>query len=257
MPTTPPSAPLLRLHDLGRAWAGRPALEHIDLSLHAGERVALIGPSGGGKSTLIKLMAGALRPSTGHIAVAGRDMAGFSWRELQAFRARCRVVEQHSLLVAQSTVHRNVVSGLLSGWSWPRVLLAALWPVGRERVRRVLQPLGLGELQWALAGELSGGQMQRVAIARALISEPDILLADEPTASLDPHTARTVTQLITDAARSRQMTLVFCTHWFDIVRRDCTRVIGLREGHVLFDLPPAEVTLAQLEQLYAGSNERL
>lgn len=256
-PAPPAAPPLLRLVDLGRAWSGRPVLQHIDLSLQAGERVALIGPSGGGKSTLIKLMAGALRPSHGRIEVQGRSMAGFSWRELQAFRARCRVVEQHSLLVAQSTVHRNVVSGLLSGWSWPRVLWAALWPVARERVQRVLQPLGLADQQWALAGELSGGQMQRVAIARALISEPDILLADEPTASLDPHTARAVTQLIIDAALARQMTLVFCTHWFDIVRRDCTRVIGLRDGQLLFDLPPAQVTPAQLEQLYAGSDERL
>ena len=257
MPHAVPASPALRLHDIGRAWSGRPVLQHIDLSLSAGERVALIGPSGSGKSTLIKLMSGALRPSTGRIEVQGRDMGDFTWRELQAFRARCRVVEQHSLLVTQSTVHRNVVSGLLSGWSWPRTLWAALWPVERERVRQVLQPLGMAEHQWALAGELSGGQMQRVAIARALISEPDILLADEPTASLDPHTARAVTQLIVDTAKARQMTLVFCTHWFDIVRRDCTRVIGLRGGQRCFDLPPEQVTPAQLEQLYAGSDERL
>ena len=92
-PAPPAAPPLLRLVDLGRAWSGRPVLQHIDLSLQAGERVALIGPSGGGKSTLIKLMAGALRPSHGRIEVQGRSMAGFSWRELQAFRARCRVVE--------------------------------------------------------------------------------------------------------------------------------------------------------------------
>ncbi|MFY9459226.1 MAG: ATP-binding cassette domain-containing protein [Aquabacterium commune] len=127
-------APMLRLHDIGRAWSGRPALQHIDLSLQAGERVALIGPSGGGKSTLIKLMAGALRPSQGRIEVQGRTMGDFSWRELQAFRARCRVVEQHSLLVAQSTVHRNVVSGLLSGWSWPRSV------AGRRRRRSSSKP---------------------------------------------------------------------------------------------------------------------
>ena len=159
-----------------------------------------------------KVMAGALRPSQGRIEVQGRSMGDFSWRELQAFRARCRVVEQHSLLVAQSTVHRNVVSGLLSGWSWPRVLWAALWPVARERVQRVLQPLGLADQQWALAGELSGGQMQRVAIARALINEPLLLLADEPTGNLDRDTAETVAELLLDLHRQQQTILIVVTH---------------------------------------------
>jgi phosphonate transport system ATP-binding protein len=99
--------------------------------------------------------------------------------------------------------------------------------------------------------------MQRVAIARALIANPSLLLADEPTASLDPNTAKAVTRLIIEQARSRHMALVFCTHWFDIVRRDCTRVIGMRAGEVMFDCAPDEVTDERLAALYAGSDERL
>ncbi|HET6787860.1 MAG TPA: ATP-binding cassette domain-containing protein, partial [Aquabacterium sp.] len=121
----------------------------------------------------------------------------------------------------------------------------------------VLESLGMASHQWTRAADLSGGQMQRVAIARALIAEPELLLADEPTASLDPHTARQVTRLIIDAAKARHMALVFCTHWYDIVKDDCTRVIGLRDGTMLFDLPPEQVTPHHWEQLYAGSGERI
>lgn len=247
----------LRLHGVGRRWGDREVLSGIDLTLRAGERVALIGPSGAGKSTLLRLMAGALRPTQGRIEVNGRDLAQMPWRALQAHRARCRIVEQQNLLVPQSSVHDNIVAGLLSHWPAWRTLLAALWPLERERVAALLQAVDLAGLQWAPAATLSGGQMQRVALARALVSGPRLLLADEPTASLDPRTARQITRLIVDQARGGDMALVFCTHWFDIVRSDCTRVIGLRDGRLLFDAPPAEVDEARLAQLYAGSDERL
>jgi phosphonate transport system ATP-binding protein len=227
------------------------------MKLKPGERVALIGPSGGGKSTLIRIIAGALRPTAGIVEVAGLAMADFSWRQIQQYRSSCRIVEQQSLLVPQSSVHGNVLSGLLSTWPWHRALLAALMPVERERVGAMLAQLGIAGHQWSRAGELSGGQMQRVAIARALISDPSILLADEPTASLDPNTAKSVTRQLVELAKSRGMTLVFCTHWFDIVRADCTRVIGLRAGRIRFDCEPDLITDDRLEDLYAGSGERI
>ena len=248
--------PELHLKGISRHWGGRAVLSQVSLRLSPGERVALIGPSGGGKTTLIRLMAGVLRPTEGSIEVDGRAMSGFSWRELQRYRARCRIVEQQSLLVPQSTVHSNVLSGLVSTWPWYRTLWAALVPFERARVASMLAQLGIAQQQWALASELSGGQMQRVAIARALIADPVILLADEPTASLDPHTAKGVTQQMVELAKARSMSLVFCTHWFDIVRQDCTRVIGLKDGEVLFDCPPEQVSEARLEHLYAGSGER-
>jgi phosphonate transport system ATP-binding protein len=247
----------LQLEGVSRHWGGKPVLRDIHLRVQPGERIALIGPSGAGKSTLIRLMAGALRATAGHVRADGVALDTMGWPALQRHRARCRIVEQQNLLVPQATVHRNVVAGLLPHWPWWRTLAAALWPVESARVAALLQSLDMGAHQWAPASALSGGQMQRVAIARALIAEPDILLADEPTASLDPHTAKAVTRLITEQARVRGMTLVFCTHWFDIARRDCTRVIGLRRGDILFDCAPEDATEARLEQLYAGSDERL
>lgn len=249
--------PELHLKGIGRSWSGRPSLQNVTMRLQPGERVALIGPSGGGKSTLIRIIAGALRPTNGIVEVGGRVMADFTWREIQQYRSACRIVEQQSLLVLQSSVHGNVLAGLLSTWPWHRALLAALMPIERERVGTLLTQLGIGAYQWSRAGELSGGQMQRVAIARALISDPSILLADEPTASLDPNTAKSVTRQLVELAKSRGMSLVFCTHWFDIVRRDCTRVIGLRAGRIVFDCEPDLVTDGRLEDLYAGSGERI
>jgi phosphonate transport system ATP-binding protein len=245
----------VQLRDVGRHWGGPPVLQRINLSLSAGERVALIGPSGAGKSTLLRLIAGVLRPTAGSVEVQGQSLADAPWRLLQQHRSTCRIVEQQNLLVPQSTVHDNVVSGLLSTWPWYQTLLAALVPVEKARVADLLRSLDMDRHQWDTASELSGGQMQRVAIARALIAEPRLLLADEPTASLDPRTAQKATELIVEQARARQMALVFCTHWFDIVRRDCTRVIGLRAGEMMFDTAPAEVTPERLAQLYAGSDE--
>jgi phosphonate transport system ATP-binding protein len=261
MSASPPraKAPALdvQLHQVSRHWAGQARLQDIDLRIGAGERIALIGPSGAGKSTLIRLIAGVLRSTAGQVEVNGQALGDAPWRLLQAHRSSCRIVEQQNLLVPQSTVHDNVLSGLLSTWPWYKTLLAAWVPLERDRVAALLASLDMTGHQWDVAGELSGGQMQRVAIARALIAEPRLLLADEPTASLDPRTAQLVTQLIVSQARSRDMALVFCTHWFDIVRRDCTRVIGLRDGRVALDAAPEAITEAQLTQLYAGSDERL
>lgn len=255
--TTTLSAPSVHLINVSRHWGSQAVLKDITLSMGAGERIALIGPSGAGKSTLIRLIAGALRPTAGVIEVNGRSMADFSWRALQAHRSTCRIVEQQNLLVPQATVHSNVISGLLSTWPWYKTLQAAVMTVETDRVATLLQSLDMAMHQWDKAGELSGGQMQRVAIARALIANPGFLLADEPTASLDPNTAKSVTRLIVDQATSRDMSLVFCTHWFDIVRQDCTRVIGLRGGQVMFDCAPDEATEERLAQLYAGSHERI
>ncbi|MFM2051994.1 MAG: hypothetical protein RL456_31 [Pseudomonadota bacterium] len=257
-PAAGPARPLdLRLVGAGRHWGARAVLQDIDLRLQDGERVALIGPSGAGKSTLLRLAAAALRPTQGRVEVDGQDLARAPWAALQRHRASCRIVEQQNLLVPQASVHDNVVAGLLSGWPAWKVLGAALWPVERARVAALLEAVDLAGYQWAPAGTLSGGQMQRVALARALASRPRLLLADEPTASLDPRTAQVVTRLIVEQARAHRMALVFCTHWYDIVREACTRVVGLREGRVLFDAAPADVGEARLAQLYAGSDERL
>ncbi len=233
------------------------AVNNLSLQIRPGEIVALAGPSGGGKSTVIRMLAGVLRPSKGTVRVNERDISTFSAKELRHHRIRCRIVEQNHLLVPQLTVHQNTVAGETPRWPWYKVVAAALWPLEKNRVHSLLESLGIGDHQWQLSSELSGGQMQRVAIARALISEPSVLLADEPTASLDPRTARAVTEIILSEARNRQATLVFCTHWLDMVLAQVDRVVGLREGCLVLDARPSEITKPALDYLYEGSHERV
>jgi phosphonate transport system ATP-binding protein len=249
--------PAFRFENVCRQWGNRVAVKDVSLAINPGERVALIGPSGGGKSTIIRMLAGVLRPSSGVVRVDNRDISNFSPKELRMHRIMCRIVEQDHLLVPQLSVHQNTVAGQTPCWPWYKVVASALWPLEKKRVKDLLQSLGIGEHQWHLAGDLSGGQKQRVTIARALISEPAALLADEPTASLDPVTARAVTNLILDEARKRRMTLVLCTHWLDTVLDRVDRVIGLRHGSLVLDVKSSEVTKAALDYVYEGSYERV
>lgn len=249
--------PSFRLENVSRQWGERVAVNGISLDIDPGEILALVGPSGGGKSTVIRMLAGVLRPSKGIVRVSDRDIATFSSKELRRHRTQCRIVEQNHLLVPQLSVHQNIVAGQTPFWPWYKVVAAALWPLEKKRVQSLLDSLGIAEHQWQLASELSGGQMQRVTIARALISEPSALLADEPTASLDPVTARSVTEIIIREARKRHVTLVFCTHWLDMVLGHVDRVIGLRDGCLVLDVEPSELTQAALDYLYEGSYERI
>ncbi len=246
----------LDVQSAGRAWGSRVALDAVSLSLEAGERVALIGPSGSGKSTLLRLVTGGLEPSTGRVLADDADLASLSARSLRRHRARCGIVEQGGKLVPQLSVHRNVIAGRLPHWPTWKTLLSALWPLERDRAAALLDRVGLADRQWDRTSILSGGQQQRVGIARALAGEPELICADEPTASLDPTTAADMANLLLDVCAERGAGLVFCTHWVSLVTRRVDRVIGLREGRLVLDEPSDRVTDAHLDALYAGSGER-
>jgi phosphonate transport system ATP-binding protein len=249
--------PQFRLEGVSRSWGDRQALADVSLSIAAGERILLAGPSGSGKTTLLRLLAGALRPSRGSVLVDGVDLMGLRPRELRQHRARCGIVEQGGLLVPQSDVHRNVLAGLLATMPWHAILWSAFARSHAAPVRGLLDRLGLADRQWDTAGNLSGGQQQRVAIARALISSPAILLADEPTSSLDPATAAEVTDLLIEQAKQRGATLVFCSHWISIARDRVHRIVGIRGGRVVLDARPDQLGEGALDELYRGSREQM
>jgi phosphonate transport system ATP-binding protein len=250
------AAPDIAVEAVTRRWGARVALDGVSLRLPPGARAALLGPSGSGKTTLLRLLAGALRPTSGHVRVDGVAIDALGARDLRAHRRRLGLVDQGSLLVPQLTVHENVVAGLVPRWGAARVLLSALWPLERRLVRRLLDAVGLGDRQWEGAGALSGGQRQRVAIARALAAEPGLILADEPTASLDPTTAAETLSLLAAEAARRGATLVVSTHRAGEALRHVDRVIGLRDGRVVLDAPPGAVHDGALDRLYEGSRER-
>lgn len=251
------SAPRIELASAGRSYGSRTALGMVSLVLQPGERVGIIGPSGGGKTTLLRVLAGAVELTSGDVTFDGVSLHALTGRQLTRHRRRCGIVEQGLDLVPQLRVHDNVLAGLLVSWPWYRTLASLLFTFERSRVARILDRVGLSDLQWQRTSSLSGGERQRVAVARAILGAPSLLIADEPTASLDPATAKTVVDELVDATSGADRTLVISTHWVSIVQDRVDRLIGIRSGEVAFDRPAADVTPTDLDALYAGSRERL
>jgi phosphonate transport system ATP-binding protein len=246
------SPPVLELRDAGRRWGDRSALSGLSLSIPAGQRVALVGPSGSGKTTLLRLLAGALTASEGSVSIGGRDLCSLRHRELKRYRARCGIVPQSQALVRQLSVHHNVAAGLLADKVWYRVAASLLVRTDTSRVRAALAQVGLQDRQWDDVSILSSGQQQRVAVARALIRDPVVLLADEPTASLDPVTAGTVADLLAGQACRRGATLIVSTHQPDRMIERVDRVIGLRGGRVALDAATRDLASRDLDAFYDG-----
>jgi phosphonate transport system ATP-binding protein len=230
------------------------SLGQVSFEIAAGERVAVIGPSGAGKTTLFRLLNATLRPSSGTLQFHGRDAAQLSPREARAMRRRIGTIHQQSLLVPSLTVLENTLCGALGRWSLWRALRTALSP-GRADVDRAMAALdrvGLADKRDARADELSGGQQQRVAIARLVMQDPEVILADEPFASLDPALADAIAGLLLGLAEAGR-TLVCTLHDVDRALALFPRVVALRAGRVAFDAPSAAVSPSALDELYRGA----
>lgn len=208
----------------------------------SGESVALVGPSGAGKSTALGLATGSRPLHAGQVTVHGKKLATLNERQLQRVRAQIGTVRQHHDLVGPLAAIHNVGAGNLGRWSTGTALLSLLSPREKQRSLDAMHRLGIAHLAGHRTETLSGGEKQRVALARVLVQNPPLILADEPIASLDPERAREVIALLTSTAKSDGRTLVASLHDFDIARSAFDRVIGLREGRVLFDLPSSDVT---------------
>lgn len=249
-------APKFVLRGAARRWGQRTALAGMSLTIEPGERVALIGPSGSGKTTLLAVLAATLRTTGGSVEVDGVAIANMAPAQIRAHRRRCGLVDQGTQLLLRSSVHDNVIAGCVALWPWWRTLVSTLWPLERAGVHKLLADVGLGDRQWSRADTLSGGEQQRIAIARALVGQRSVLLADEPTAALDPTTAAEVIALLGRETKRRGATLIVSTHRVSQVLDDVDRVIGLRDGQLVFDRPARAIDDATLDTLYEGSRER-
>jgi phosphonate transport system ATP-binding protein len=234
---------------------GVDALRGVDLQIGVGEQVAIIGPSGAGKSTLLNLLATALRPSSGEIEVLGERAWHLSARQRQRLRARIGLVHQAPPLPPRQRVVTAVLAGKLGQWSLGKSLLNLLHPLDVAGARAALARLDLGEKLFAHCQQLSGGQLQRVGIARVLYQAPEILLADEPVSAMDPVMAGHTLSILSRHAREHNVTLVASLHAVDLALSHFPRIIGLRDGQILFDSPADQVSPEMLDALYA--NEKL
>lgn len=242
-----------RLEGVEVSYGPTRALAGVDLEVDAGEAIALVGPSGAGKTTLLRLLNGSLGATAGHVAVDGRDLAELSPRELRRVRASIGFVHQELHLVPNLRVVKNVLAGRLGRWSLPTSLAAMLFPSRRLRheVHEILERVGIGEKLYQRTDRLSGGQRQRVAVARALFQRPRALLADEPVSAVDPARARDLVELLLDVARERRLTLVVSLHNLELARRYFPRLVGVRDGRVVFDRVPGELGDAAFDALFA------
>ena len=234
---------------------GVDALRNIDVQIGAGEQVAIIGPSGAGKSSLLNLLATALKPSSGDIEVLGERAWHLSAHQRQRLRARIGLVHQAPPIPPRQRVITAVLAGKLGQWSLGKSLLNLLHPLDVAGARAALARLDLGDKLFAHCQQLSGGQLQRVGIARVLYQAPEILLADEPVSAMDPVLAGHTLSILSRHAREHNVTLVASLHAVDLALAHFPRIIGLRDGQILFDCPSAEVSRDKLDALYA--NEQL
>lgn len=225
-------------------------LTELNLQMQAGERVALVGPSGAGKSTLISLLNGTQLPSRGEVWAFGRNLAHLSPRQLRHVQRRIGTVYQQFHLVDNLRVIHNINAGHLSRWSLLKSAFSLFWPLEVETAAQALAQVGIPEKLYERTDRLSGGQQQRVALARVLVQNPLVILADEPIASLDPERSREVMDLLRDMSEQTGKTLVISLHAIELALSYCQRIIGLRHGEILFDLPAGLVQPEMIEALY-------
>jgi len=250
-------AAVLEIVQLSKTFGKRRALDEVSLQVQAGEMVALIGASGSGKSTLIRHIAGLIPADPGgSLVVRGRPVqsGGRVARDIRATRARIGVIFQQFNLVGRLSVLTNVLTGLLGRIAYWRGMLGWFHRHERLEAMRALQRVGLADFATQRAANLSGGQQQRVAIARTLVQEADVILADEPIASLDPESSRRVMEILSRIHREDGKTVLVSLHQVDYALRYCPRTVALKEGRVCYDGPSSELTPELLANLY-GSEE--
>jgi phosphonate transport system ATP-binding protein len=232
--------------------AGEPVLKDVSLNVAGRGMTAIIGPSGTGKSTLVRCINRLVEPTAGHILFRGQDLTQLSRRELRLARRHIGMIFQEYNLVERLSVMENVLCGRLGYVPVWRAWLRKFPAADINRAFSLLDAVGLGDFATQRADKLSGGQRQRVGIARALMQEPDLLLADEPTSSLDPKTSVEIMELIAGRAGERQIPVIINIHNVGLARRFADRIVGMSKGEIVFDGPPCALEDKHLLQIYGG-----
>jgi phosphonate transport system ATP-binding protein len=229
------------------------ALTDVSLAVRPGEFVAVLGPSGAGKTTLFRCLTGLTPPDAGRVAIEGHDLAELRGRALRTARREVALIFQQFNLVRRLTALQNVVAGRLAVMPTWRVLLRRFTYADRQLALRGLDTVGLLTKAYARADQLSGGQQQRVAIARALAQDARVILADEPVASLDPDAAATVLDCLR-AATKAGVAVVASLHQVHLATAYADRVVAMRDGRIVQDAPAAQVDAGALESIYARND---
>jgi phosphonate transport system ATP-binding protein len=242
---------MLRVRDLSLRYPnGKLALADFALEVQPGELVVVLGGNGSGKSTLMRCITRTLKPSSGEVWLGDTNLCGLEGEKLRRARLGLAMVWQQVSLVRRTSVLSNVASGALGRYSTWRTVFAGLPAAELDAARGHLADVGLTPLAAQRAGTLSGGQAQRVAIARALAQRPRVLLADEPVASLDPEASEEIMRLLQKLARSENLAVLCVLHQIELAYAYADRVVGIRNGRMVFNAPRNEVSRDAVRQLY-------
>lgn len=246
---------MLRIENLSKTYrTGDKALDDVSLTVPTGQIMGLIGPSGAGKSTLIRCINRLVEPTDGRVLLGEVDLTRVGKAELRRQRRRIGMIFQEYSLVERLTVMENVLSGRLGYVPFWRSWLRRYPPEDIRRAYRLLDRVGLMDQADKRADALSGGQRQRVGIARALAQEPELLLVDEPTASLDPKTSRQIMRLLIEICTERGLPAIVNIHDVPLAQQFMQRIVGLHAGRVVFDDVPERLTQAALTTIYGAED---
>lgn len=248
---------MIRIKNLTHRYKNRDedAVSNISLHIKKGERVVLIGSSGSGKSTLLKCINRLVEPDSGKIYIDGKEILNCHIKETERIRSSIGMIFQQFNLLERETIFTNVINGRLCYTSTLRTILGRFSREDYEIVHDNIRRVGLESHEHERVVNLSGGEKQRVAIARALSQKPKIFLADEPVSSLDPKLMREVMDLLKNICVEEGITLVSSLHFLDFVKKYATRVIGLKEGKIVFDGNPDELDEKNIVDIYGKTRD--
>jgi len=246
---------MIEVKNLTKHFERKIALSSLSFTIKQGELVALIGPSGAGKTTLLNSIAGLVPFTSGDLRIDEKPLSAY--KKGKVFAKKIGVIRQQFDLVGPLAVIHNVLAGKLSEWGTIKSLFSLLVPQEKLLAIKALERVGLHDKAYEITSTLSGGEQQRVAMARLMVQKPEIILADEPVASLDPARADDILFMLTTIVREQKQTLVTSLHSVEYARKYFTRIISMKSGEIFFDLPTEKVTdelLAELYQLKSGDS---
>ena len=247
--------PLITFKNVSKQYAGnRGALDCIDLTIEQGSMVSIIGPSGAGKTTFIRCVNRLIDCTAGTVEIDGEILQKMNSRRLKQLRRNIGMIFQNYNLVERLTVLENTLHGCLGALPLYRSLFGLYPREAKEQALAILEEIGLSDHLYQRCADLSGGQKQRTGIARALMQNPQILLCDEPVSSLDPQSAQDILNYIEKIVRTRHLTCIMNLHHVEYAKRYSDRIIGLRDGRLVFDGKPEELSEDALRRIFSSGS---
>ena len=250
--------PILKFEQVSKNYPnGVHALKNVSFQVAEGEFISVIGPSGSGKSTLLRAINRLIPINGGEVWLDGQAVSRQRGRELRRLRCKVGMIFQNYNLVYSLSVLQNALHGRLGYMGGMKGVFGLYSEADKREALELLKELGLENFCYNRSADLSGGQKQRVGIARAIMQKPKLLLCDEPIASLDPSSAKTIMDLLHDMTRRRGIACIVNLHQLDVALNYSTRIIGLCKGEIVFDGTPQDLTEADIERIYGTSRENL